>query len=116
MGKKKSNLLIEREFCIDSEAANGGRLTWYTPTEHIKEKYPSVLDTEFTQTSSSAGDWNGLIVQRQGGGVAVIPFSQENHWYSFVLNTGKKITSFPFRGWKAAFSSFKEEYLKSLNC
>lgn len=115
MATKKSNLITDREFCVDSSDTQGGRLTWYTPTEHIKKKFSSVLHTEFTDTTSSAGDWEGLIVQRQGSSAVVIPFSQENQWNAFVLNTGKKIASFPFREWKKAFDAFKKEYLEFLN-
>lgn len=112
--ERKSPLLSEREFIITSEESRGGRLTWYTPTEHLKDKYPSVLQAELTDTTSSAGDWNGLLVQRQGRTVFVIPFSQENRWRSFVLNTGKPIARFPYRNWRAQYETAKESFLKSL--
>lgn len=47
----------------------------------IKEKFSSVLMVEFMDTTSSAGDWNGIIVQKisKEKYVAII-FSMENKY------------------------------------
>lgn len=56
----------------------------------IKEKYESVLRVEFMDTTSSAGDWSGLIVQKIGKTKCVaIIFSMENKYPhdGFNVNT-----------------------------
>lgn len=47
----------------------------------IKERYKSVLRVEFMDTTSSAGDWSGIIVQKIGKEKCVgIIFSMENKY------------------------------------
>lgn len=47
----------------------------------IKERYKSVLRVEFMDTTSSVGDWSGLIVQKIGKTKCVaIIFSMENKY------------------------------------
>lgn len=56
----------------------------------IKERYKSVLRVEFMDTTSSAGDWSGLIVQKIGKQKCVaIIFSMENKYPydGFNVNT-----------------------------
>lgn len=104
--------LTNREFAITSKESSNGRVTWYTPTEYLKEKFVSVMKTEFENTSSSAGDWDGFLLQRNGHSVLVIPFWQENNWPSegFTLQTGEILGSFPFRDWQKSFENFKQWY------
>ena len=47
----------------------------------IKERFSSVLMVEFMDTTSSAGDWSGVIVQKIGKTKCVaIIFSMENKY------------------------------------
>lgn len=47
----------------------------------IKERFSSVVAVEFMDTTSSAGDWSGLIVQKIGKKKCVaIIFSMENKY------------------------------------
>lgn len=47
----------------------------------IKERFSSVLAVEFMDTTSSAGDWSGIIVQKIGKEKCVaIIFSMENKY------------------------------------
>jgi len=77
------NLLINREFEV---AGN-----WYAPQEKINE-FKSVKVSELLNTSSSAGDWNGLFAQVLNGKTYIIPFSQQNNWprsNGYTLFTGE---------------------------
>ena len=52
---------------------------WYAPTKELKEKYRSIIETELMDTTSSAGDWSGFIIQKTGKNTFVaIGFSQYN--------------------------------------
>ena len=56
----------------------------------IKERFSSVVAVEFMDTTSSAGDWSGLIVQKIGKKKCVaIIFSMENKYPydGFNVNT-----------------------------
>ena len=47
----------------------------------IKERFSSVLSVEFMDTTSSAGDWSGIIVRKIGKEKCVaIIFSMENKY------------------------------------
>lgn len=83
------------------EIKNAGRITWYSLQKHIQDTYPSVLAVEFINTTSSAGDWDGLIFQRRGKSCVVIPFSQTNIEYNgFRIDTGDVFATLPARLYK----------------
>ena len=111
----RTNVLENREFTVGEAEAGGGRLTWYTPVRHLKERYSSIIHTEYENTSSSAGDWDGYIIQRIGRNAILLPFSQENRHRCFTLNTGDRIASFPYRNWKERFEEFKKWRAESLH-
>lgn len=79
----KTKFLANKSFEVDGEEF--GRLTWYTPLEYLKE-CDGVIDAEHDETSSSAGDWKGHIIQKYRGSYWLMFFSQENHVYSFGVN------------------------------
>lgn len=56
-------------------------------------KYPSVEMADYFDTSSSAGDWNGYVVQRINRYYYIIPFSQSNNYpyYGYTIQTAKPI-------------------------
>ena len=64
---------------------------WFSPREFLKERFPSVVYCNYIDTTSSAGDWTGLIVQRLGQKLYVILFSQENSYprSGFDITTDK---------------------------
>ncbi len=70
-------LLTGRRFIITSRDVTG-RLTWYSPLEYLKDRYPSVVDVDHYETTSSAGDWFGYLIQHVGKRFFLILFSQEN--------------------------------------
>ena len=80
-----NNLLTNRQWNIEG--------TWYAPEEHL-EKYKSVVKTGYITMSSSAGDWEGMFVQKLNGWYYFIPFSQENNYprSGFTLYTGEVFT------------------------
>jgi hypothetical protein len=96
------NLITNRTFEID-----GG---WYAPERYLNS-YKSVIKVILINTTSSAGDWDGLVFQKIGKYVYVIPFSQENRYpYSgFNLYTGDVFT-------KVFIDNIKKDFTeKSLN-
>lgn len=65
----------------------------------IKERFSSVLMVEFMDTTSSAGDWSGIIVQKIGKKKCVaIIFSMENRYPhdGFNVNTDDVYFDLPF--------------------
>lgn len=74
--------LTNREWYVDG--------TWYDPINFIKDKFQSVVYCKYYNTSSSAGDWSGLIIQKLNGKLLIINFSQENNYPSsgFDVITG----------------------------
>ena len=72
--------------------------SWYAPCEYL-QRFASVKECELTNTCSSAGNWEGYIVQKLGGLSYVIPFSQDNNYPSagFTLYTAEHPAIF-FRG------------------
>ena len=76
-------LLTNIEFHTDTN-------NWFAPTKELKEKYPSVIGTELMDTTSSAGDWDGFLIQKTGkNSYKAIGFSQENCYpdAGFTLRT-----------------------------
>lgn len=66
------------------------RNNWLAPTMELKKKYRSVIATELTDTTSSAGDWSGFLIQKTGkNSFHAIGFSQENCYpgAGFTLRT-----------------------------
>ena len=55
---------------------------WYAPLSEFWEKYKSIYTAKHMDTSSSAGDWSGYLVQRIGNIAYAIAFSQENNYPS----------------------------------
>jgi hypothetical protein len=54
---------------------NGG---WFSTKRFIKENFESIVFCDHIETTSSAGDWTGLIIQKADNKLHIIPFSQEN--------------------------------------
>lgn len=86
-------ILVERNYYIVND--NGRTTPSYVET-FLKEKFSSVVRVSFVNTSSSAGDWTGLIYQRLNGRLFVIPFYIENAYpYSgFDCYTSDKVAVF----------------------
>lgn len=64
---------------------------WYAPTCEFHEKHKSIERMVLMDTTSSAGDWSGFLIQRTGKNCCVaIPFYQENRYPGdgFILYTG----------------------------
>ena len=62
---------------------------WYSPIKYL-ENFKSVVYTTHLETSSSAGNWSGIFIQKIGKKYKVFTFSQENDRYSgFSLNIGE---------------------------
>lgn len=74
-------LLLNREYQVEGH--------WNRPRAFLTENFKSVESAVLMQTSSSAGDWEGVFVQKLHGTYYVIPFSQENNYPSsgFTLRT-----------------------------
>lgn len=65
---------------------------WYAAIKEFKNRYPSVIYYEFMNTTSSAGDWDGFLIQKLGRNKAVaIGFSQQNNYpgAGFTLYTAE---------------------------
>lgn len=80
-----NNLLTNREYKIYGD--------WNTPKEFLLENFKSVIDVKLTNTTSSAGDWDGIIFQQIGKTIHIISFSQENNWPkvgSYTIYTGEQ--------------------------
>lgn len=77
-------LLIKRSWDIPGN--------WYAPKDFLQQ-FKSVKYVELLNTSSSAGDWDGLVFQVLNKRCYVIPFSQNNNYPSdgFELLTGDVI-------------------------
>lgn len=86
--------------------------SWYAPKQFIKENFRSVVFCDYISTSSSAGDWNGLIVQRFGNKLSTVIFSQENNHPNsgFTVTTDSKVyettVSKDFREYQTIFEEF----------
>jgi len=66
--------LANREFHV--------RGNWYAPLSKLKE-YSSVVNVALYDTTSSAGDWSGFLVQKMGKKrYDLILFNQYNNWPS----------------------------------
>ena len=66
---------------------------WMAPTRHLKN-YKSVIHTELIQTTSSTGDWNGLLFQKIGNKILAIPYLQYSNYpyYGYTLCTDEVFT------------------------
>ncbi|MFP4019837.1 MAG: hypothetical protein ACLFUH_11375 [Bacteroidales bacterium] len=80
-----SNVLTNREYQIDGN--------WNEPAKFLRENFKSVIGTEMIDITSSAGDWSGLVFQKIGGKIKIIPFEQTNNYPSggFTLYTSNHI-------------------------
>lgn len=82
---KANNLLTNREFFVEKD--------WFASVRHLL-KHKSVIEAKFFDTTSSAGDWDGLIVQKLKYGLRswyyIIPFCQENNYprNGYTVRTG----------------------------
>lgn len=87
---------------------------WYAPLDHITD-FKSVIDVEYVDQTSSAGDWSGLFFQKLNGTVYAIPFNQDNNWpqYGFTLYTGDLFASIPFKEFnKHRITEVVEQFVK----
>ena len=86
----KKQLLVNREL---NDLDN-----WYAALHRLKD-YKSVECADYYNTMSSAGDWEGFIVQRIGNKRYLILFFQENNYprgRGFTAYTDEK----PIACWK----------------
>ena len=75
------NFITNKQFVAANKA---GRTT----TTDVKDiimtkfmtKFKSVINVEYIETTSSAGDWSGVIVQQLRGKHYAVPFSIENRY------------------------------------
>lgn len=97
-------LLTERTYNLNQEDG----INWYSALDKLRE-FPSVVKADFYDLCSSAGDWNGYIVQKIKDTFYLILFSQENNYprYGFTVYTDKVNAS-----WKDDFTN--DEILKVL--
>jgi hypothetical protein len=79
---------MNKKILTDRKWHSGG--DWFSPAKLIKKFYKSVVYCDYIETSGSAGDWTGLIIQKVGEKLYVIPFSQEN---TFPFREGYDINS-----------------------
>lgn len=79
---RKGPLLLNRKIYVKG--------TWYATQKYLQENYTSVKKVEFTNTTSSAGDWSGYFVQKVGLYYYLIPFCQVNEGYGFTVYTDEK--------------------------
>ena len=75
--------LADKEFHVEGN--------WYAPKKEI-EQYSSVVKVLMYDTTSSAGDWQGIFIQKMGKKrYDVLLFSQENNWPSSGFNVQTKL-------------------------
>ena len=67
---KQGNKFTNKSFAVQG--------TWYEPLNVMKREYKSIVYGEYTNTTSSCGDWWGFIVQKLGKSFFGIPFCQRN--------------------------------------
>lgn len=103
-------IFTNRTFHTADITEDVGRITWYTLQKQLPRMYSSILLVEFLETTSSAGDWSGLLYQSVGKSVHVIPFSQTNTHYGFSLETGDTIAVLPKRNWRELKTEIKKDY------
>ncbi len=64
---------------------------WYEGAKQIESNYKSVVKCEFNNQMSSAGDWNGYLLQKAGDVFYAIPVFQTNLYPTrgYRTTTGK---------------------------
>lgn len=72
------NLLIDK--CVTHNS-------WYEGLKLLKNKYKSIAKVDFFDTTSSAGDWTGYILQKIGNAYYGILVFQENQYPSAGYKT-----------------------------
>lgn len=90
----EKQLLVNRKWDILNDDSQS-RVTWYSPS-HFLESFKSVDHVELWNTTSSAGDWEGFILQKIQDNFYLIPFSQENRGLNkggYTLYTGNVLLS-----------------------
>lgn len=99
----KGTLLTDRTYVL-----NEGN--WYSSLEKLRS-FPSVEMANFYNTTSSAGDWEGYLVQKHREQRYLILFSQTNNWPrgGFTIVTDKVIDT-----WKGELYRGPVETLVSL--
>lgn len=60
--------------------------TWYDPKRFLCKK-KSVEEVYLVDTTNSAGDWGGIIIQRLNNRIYFIRFSQTKEWLGFSIIT-----------------------------
>lgn len=71
--------------------------SWYAGRELLKVKAPvSIVACDYYDTTSSAGDWSGYLLQKLGGKYYLIAWSQSNNWPSggYTVSTGDLIAEY----------------------
>ena len=107
-------LLVNRELpAIDPNDPE--RVSWYNSTRLLRS-YPSVEMADFYNTCSSAGDWQGYIVQKIKNRRYLIHFWQESNYprHGYTLHTELPLASWsgflPKESVLAILNDYIEEY------
>lgn len=79
-----NTILINRQYNLPKAK------TWYDPKRFLESK-KSVEKVYLVDTTSSAGDWGGIIVQVLNGYVYFIRFYQVNEWFGFSVTTEERV-------------------------
>jgi hypothetical protein len=98
-------LLEDKTYLIDRDDPDQRFVNWYSALRYLKN-FKSVVYAEWTNMCSSAGDWEGFIVQHIGNTNYLIPISQENNYprIGYTLYTGKVVES-----WSGEFDQYYAE-------
>jgi len=102
----KTELLTNREFQID-----GG---WHAPAEYLRS-FKSVKQAKYLDTSSSVGDWCGIMVQKLGDTNYVIGFCQTNNFPrgGYSLYTGSVEKTFEGKMTQEQFAEVQDIFVRS---
>ncbi len=99
-------LLTQREWNVEG--------TWYAPLHYLRDNFNSVVYCEHSNTTNSAGDWEGVMLQRLGNTVYAIPFCQENNHPNkgFTLSTLDVLVKYKVT---KEFTDYRELFEKTVN-
>jgi hypothetical protein len=68
---------------------------WYEPLHYIRNK-KNVVEADLINTTSSAGDWDGYLIEKQNSHYVLKFWSQENRAFGgtgFNLYVGERVIS-----------------------
>lgn len=67
--------------------------------KRVFEKYKSVVMTDYVNTTSSAGDWEGFLLQNIGKYHYLVMFSQSNNYpyHGYTVRTSEPLIRFDYK-------------------